>query len=300
MGSENNVFSGSLRIALDASETVAASNNAASAQNQTIRHKDFGIDRQLNSRSVTPLELAVYNLVDVDTGGVELDLTNLTTYNNGEADATGLKLYGIMVESRSTGSAYLTTAASNNYPINVGSSTLSAYTTTNASITRTVNGSVSPPVNTQWQLVIPTDAVAGFIRLSEAGDTDFASSVLTYDPSVRQVQQAMETAVHSSGGSPDIAAAAARFTVTESPAGTFNITAAGTYANQSRVAPTITLQGLLKIASTTIVGGMPIYGKQPTVIMLGTNGDAVSSTKKKLRFVANEGTVSLAITLWFI
>jgi len=302
MGSENNSFSGTLEVRLEATETVAVS--AESAVQNTIRHKDFNVGPTVfNSRSATPLELAVYNQVTTTTSGVEIDFTNLTTFNGGEADATGLKLFAIMLESTSTGSAYVTTATSNNYPISYGGGTASSYATTAATLTQDVVGSTSPATSSKYTLTFGSTPAAGFIKLAtQSTSLEHSALYVPYAPTAALIATAMSQAVNlNSGGQPlTTAQATAAWSVVESPANTWTITSIGSEANKSHAFTNVETNALLTVSTSTNYGKIPIYASSPTLIKLGTAGDAVSPTKKILRIVADSGTVVVNVGLWFV
>lgn len=302
MGSENNSFSGTLEVRLEATETVAVS--AESAVQNTIRHKDFNVGPTVfNSRSATPLKLAVYNQVSTTTSGVEIDFTNLTTFNGGEADATGLKLFAIQLESTGTGSAYVTSSTSNNYPINYGTATTDLSSTVAATLTRDVIGSTSPASSSKYTLTFGSTPTAGFVKFQTQGTSyEHSSLYIPYAPSSALIATALSQAVGmSTSGQPlTTSQATSAWSVVESPTNTWTITAIGGEANKAHNNTAIETNGLLAITSSVTTAKLPVYPNSPTLVKLGTSGDAVSPTKKKLRIVADSGTVVVNVSLWFI
>lgn len=302
MGSENNSFSGTLTVAMEATETVAVS--AESAVNNFIRHKDFNVGPTVfGPRSATPLQLAVYSQVNATTSGVELDFTNLTTFNGGEADATGLKLFALMLTSGSTGSAYVTSATANNYPISYGSTTSAMSSTVAATLTQDVVGSTSPASSSKYTLTFGSTPTAGYIKLAtQSTSLEHSALYVPANPTAALIATAMSQAVNlNSGGQPlTTAQATAAWSVVESPANTWTITSIGSEANKSHAFTNVETNGLLSIASANNGARLPIYPNSPTLVKLGTSGDVVSSTKKILRIVSDAGTVPVNVSLWFI
>jgi len=285
----NDSYSGSMTVKLTATQTIAT--NADSSSRPLITHDAYKFERVFSSRSPNPITLAIYHLYeDIDTTGIEIDLTSLPDINGGTKDATGKQLYAICVTNKTADSKLMIqNAALNSYPITTDNATASVASTVAATLVNTQDGgpSVGPEIMT---LTIPPTAGAGSITLGSP--FGHPSITLPYNVAATTVNWAVTWLISGDGTLPS-----ATWTTASPSAGVFVSTYA---ANASAAIPTIATQGLLNIASSAVVTSIPAWGLHPTLITLGLQGTVVDATHKKIKLKAVSGTIDAEVTLWFI
>lgn len=289
-------YSCTLEVKAQATQTF--STNADSSSRPQVTHDAFAFGpRVINSRSANPITLAIYHkYTAIGTSGIEIDLTDLPDINGGTKDATGKQLYLIYVTVKTAGKKLLIKpGASNAYILAADSSTYDAYSSVSATLVKTQSGTESLP--TIFTLTIPTTAAAGYIRLSVSGNS-YSANHLPWNATTAQVAQAIWSALQGGGAVPNDAST--YWYVTGPSSGAYTITGIGLQSTGDATLPTIAVQGLLAIASTTIVPSIPCYALHPMLLTLGTQGAVVDSTHKKIKLEAVADTVDAEVTLWFI
>lgn len=285
----NDSYNCNISVQLSATQRIAL--NAESAKNPSITHNNFSFGpRVIGQNSPNPITLAIYHLYeDIDTTGIEIDLTNLPDINGGVKDATGKQLYAICITNKTANSKLMVqNAALNSYPITTDNATADVSSTVAATLVNTQDGNGSQPEI--MTLTIPSTANAGSITL----DSPFGHTSLTlpYNVAATTVNWAVTWLISGSVTIPSTT-----WSTTSPSAGVFVTTYA---ANASAAIPTLATQGLLNIGSSAVVTSIPAWGLHPTLITLGLQGEVVDSTHKKIKLKAVAGTIDAEITLWFI
>lgn len=281
----------SCTIEVKAQATQTFSTNADSSSRPSVTHDAFVFGpRVINSRSANPITVASHKLYTaIGTSGVEIDFTNLPDINGGTKDATGKQLYLIYVVNKTTNKKLLIQSAStNSYPIGTDNATANVSSTVAATLVKSQTGNSTQP--TILTLTIPTTANAGYIKLPSPFNYP---AVVTHNASATDVSAALVLSqIGIFAVNPQ-----SQWSVVNPTPGTFVATTA---TNVDMPLPTIATQGLLNIASSSVVTSIPVYGLHPTLINLGTQGVVVDSTHKKIKLAAVADTVDAEVTLWFI
>lgn len=293
----NDSYNCTLGVQLSATQTIALNADASPRPHIPYSNYNFGPVTYSAARAANPITLAIYHKYEaIGTSGIEIDFTDLPDINGGTKNATGKQLFLISVTVKTAGKKLLIKpAASNSYPLSSDSFTYNAYAGVQATLVKTQTGTVSLP--TVFQLTLPTFATAGYIQISVGGNS-FSANHLPYNATPTQVAEAFFIAINGGLSRPNDATT--QWTVTGPTFGVYTITGAGLNSTGDRTLPTIAVQGLLSITSTTVLPSIPCYALYPTLIPLGLQGAVVDSTHKKIKLAAVADTLDAEVTLWFI